>query len=59
MCVVSSCETCVTGITVYDKMFEGKIFRRFCGFLLTMNVLPLKILLLCNWNTEIGSQGKL
>jgi len=31
--------------TVYVKSFEGESFHGFCGFLLTANVLPLKIFL--------------
>jgi len=31
--------------TVYVKSFEGENFNGFCGFLLTVNVLPLKIFL--------------
>ena len=33
---------------IYDKMFEGENFHGFCGFLLTVNVLPLNILLIAN-----------
>ena len=36
-------------------MFEGENFCGFCRFLLTTNVLPLKIFLLRNQNTKIGS----
>ena len=34
--------------TVYDKPFEGENFCGFRRFLLTMNVLPLNIVLLHN-----------